>query len=174
MIMPELTPFLTKDDIDKKVAEIARKISSDYQGRELVLIGILKGAFIFMSDLVRHLTVPVQVDFIRAASYGSETSSSGTITITKEIETDVKNKHVLIIEDIIDTGLTIGYLIDHLKSFGPKSVRVCALLDKKERRSTNVSVDYVCYTVENGFLVGYGLDYAENYRNLPGIYHLKL
>ncbi|QTA90194.1 hypoxanthine phosphoribosyltransferase [Desulfonema magnum] len=172
--MPELTPFLTKDDIDKKVAEIARKISSDYQGRELVLIGILKGAFIFMSDLVRHLTVPVQVDFIRAASYGSETSSSGTITITKEIETDVKNKHVLIIEDIIDTGLTIGYLIDHLKSFGPKSVRVCALLDKKERRSTNVSVDYVCYTVENGFLVGYGLDYAENYRNLPGIYHLKL
>ncbi len=127
-----------------------------------------------MSDLARHLTIPVQVDFIRAASYGSDTSSSGTIRITKEIETDVKNKDLLIIEDIVDTGLTIGYLIDHLRSFGPKSVKVCALLDKKERRTTNVNVDYVCYAVEKGFLVGYGLDYAEKYRNLPGIYHLKL
>ena len=147
-------PGMKKDDIDKRIAAIAREISSEYQDQELVLIGILKGAFVFMSDLMRALTIPVRVDFLRAASYGSGTSSSGNIRVTKEPELDLKDKHVLLIEDIIDSGLTIAYLIDYLKSFGPKTVKVCALVDKQERRTTTVKADYVCHIVEKGFLVG--------------------
>jgi len=172
--MPELIPIIKKDTIDRKVDEIARKISNDYKDSELVLVGILKGAFVFMSDLMRRLTIPVQVDFICASSYGSGTSTSGNITLTKELGIDIHNKHVLIVEDIIDTGLTLAYLIEYLKSFGPKSIAVCTLLDKRERRRTEIRIDYSCLVVEEGFLVGYGLDYAENYRNLPEIYHLKL
>jgi len=172
--MRELVPVLTKDDIDKKVAEVARKISDDYKGRELVLVGILKGAFVFMSDLMRSLAVPVKLDFVCAYSYGTGTTTSGNIKLTKEIGLDIKGKDVLIIEDIVDTGLTLAYIIDYLESFGPASVKVCALLDKRERRKVEIKIDYSCHVVEEGFLVGYGLDYAENYRNLPEIYHLKL
>jgi hypoxanthine phosphoribosyltransferase len=174
LIMPELIPILKKDDIDKIVSAVARKISSDYKDRELVLIGVLKGAFIFLADLVRHLTIPVKIDFVRTSSYGADTSSSGNIHLTKEIEIDVKGKDVLVIEDIVDTGLTLTYLIDYLKSFGPNTVKVCTLLDKQERRKTKIKADYVCHVVEKGFLVGYGLDYAEEYRNLPEIYDMIL
>lgn len=174
IIMPEFIPFLKKNDIDKMVIAVAEKISADYQDSEPVLIGVLKGAFMFMSDLVRHLTIPVQVDFLRAASYGSGTASSGDIRLTKDIETEIRDKDVLIIEDIIDTGLTLDYIVSHLKTFGPKTIRICTLLDKRERRVSAVEVDYACYEVEKGFLVGYGLDHAENYRNFPEIYHLKL
>ena len=156
------------------VDDIARKISSDYQGCELVLVGVLKGAFHFLSDLARQLTVPVQIDFVRVASYGAGTASSGRIRLTKDIEIDIRDRHVLIVEDIVDTGLTLTYLINHLQSFGPRSVKVCTLLDKQERRQAQVGVDYAGHTLEKGFLVGYGLDYAENYRDLPEIYHLKL
>jgi hypoxanthine phosphoribosyltransferase len=172
--MPELIPILNKNDIDNMVARVARKISSDYQDRELILIGILKGAFVFLSDLVRHLTIPVKLDFIRVCSYGSEVSSSGNIRLTKEIEIDVTNKDVLLVEDIVDTGLTLSYILDYLKAFGPKTVKICTLLDKHERRNANIKIDYACHKVDKGFLVGYGLDYNENYRNLAGIYHLKL
>jgi hypoxanthine phosphoribosyltransferase len=172
--MPELIPILNKNDIDNMVARVARKISSDYQDRELILIGILKGAFVFLSDLVRHLTIPVKLDFIRVCSYGSEVSSSGNIRLTKEIEIDVTNKDVLLVEDIVDTGLTLSYILDYLKIFGPKTVKICTLLDKHERRNANIKIDYACHEVDKGFLVGYGLDYNENYRNLAGIYHLKL
>jgi len=172
--MPELIPVLNKNDIDKMVARVARKISSDYQDRELILIGILKGAFVFLSDLVRHLTIPVKLDFIRVCSYGSSASSSGNIRLTKEIEIDVNNKDVLLVEDIVDTGLTLSFIIDYLKTFNPKSVKICALLDKHERRSENIKVHYACHEVTEGFLVGYGLDYNEDYRYLAGIYHLKL
>jgi len=172
--MRELVPVLTKDDIDKKVAEVARKISDDYKGRELVLVGILKGAFVFMSDLMRSLAVPVKLDFVCAYSYGTGTTTSGNIKLTKEIGLDIKGKDVLIIEDIVDTGLTLAYIIDYLESFGPASVKVCALLDKRERRKVEIKIDYTCHVVEEGFLVGYGLDRAEEYRNLPEIYHLKL
>ena len=171
--MPDLVPVLRKDEIQRIVGEMGQKISSDYQGRELILIGILNGAFIFLSDLIRQLTIPVKVDFIRAASYGSGTSTSGKIQLTKEIEIDIKGKDVIMVEDIVDTGLTLNYILEHVKSFGPRSVRVCALLDKIERRQSGIAVDYAGYQVPKGFLVGYGLDYAEEYRHLPAIYHLQ-
>jgi hypoxanthine phosphoribosyltransferase len=172
--MPELIPVLKKSDINNMVAQVARRISSDYQDHELILIGVLKGAFVFLSDLMLSLSIPVQVDFIRVASYGSDTSSSGRINLTKAVEIDVKNKDVLVVEDIVDTGLTLSYIIDYLKSFKPKTVKVCTLLDKRQRRQANVKIDYACHIVTEGFLVGYGLDYDEDYRNLPEIYHLQL
>ena len=172
--MPELIPVLKKSDINNMVAQVARRISSDYQDHELILIGVLKGAFVFLSDLMLNLSIPVQVDFIRVASYGSDTSSSGRINLTKAVEIDLKNKDVLVVEDIVDTGLTLSYIIDYLKSFKPKTVKVCTLLDKRQRRQADVKVDYACHIVTEGFLVGYGLDYDEDYRNLPEIYHLQL
>lgn len=172
--MSELVPVLTKNVIDKKVAEVALKISNDYKGRDLVLVGILKGAFVFMSDLMRCLSVPVQLDFVCASSYGDGTTTSGSVKVTKEIGIDIKGKEILIIEDIVDTGLTLTFLIDYLKSLGPTSVKVCTLIDKRERRKAEIKIDYSCHVVEEGFLVGYGLDYAEDFRNLPEIYHLKL
>ena len=172
--MPELIPVLTKDEIDKSVTLVAQKISSDFHDRELILIAALKGAFIFLSDLVRKLTIPVKIDFLRVASYGSNTSSSGKIQLIKAIELNVKNKDVLVVEDIVDTGLTLNFILDYLRSFEPKTLKVCSLIDKCERRRAEVDIDYVCHRVENGFLVGYGLDYAEDYRNLPGVYQLNL
>jgi hypoxanthine phosphoribosyltransferase len=172
--MPELIPVLSKKTIEEQIVGIARRISDDYQGCELVLIGVLKGAFVFLSDLVRHLSIPVKIDFIRAASYGSNMSSSGDLRLSADIEIDVMGKDVLIVEDIADTGLTLESLKKHIASLGAKTVKICALIDKQERRQTSVAIDYVCCTVEKGFLVGYGLDYAENYRELPEVYHLKL
>ncbi len=171
--MPDLVPVLKRDEIQRIVSELGQKISSDYQGRELILVGVLKGAFVFLSDLIRQLAIPVKVDFIRAASYGSGTSTSGRIQLTKEIEIDIKGKDVMVVEDIVDTGLTLNYLLEHLWSFGPSSLRVCTLLDKTERRQSDVVIDYAGCQVPEGFLVGYGLDYAEDYRHLPAIYHLQ-
>jgi hypoxanthine phosphoribosyltransferase len=172
--MSEFIPVLTKEDIESQIRHVASVISDDYRDRDLILIGILKGAFIFLSDLVRQLSIPVKVDFICASSYGHATASSGRIKLSKDVDIDIKNKDVLIVEDIVDTGLTLSFLVDYLKSSGAASVRICALIDKRERRETDVTVDYVCHTVDKGFLVGYGLDYAEFYRNLPEVYHLKL
>lgn len=138
------------------------------------MVGALKGAFIFMADLARAITVPVQIGFLGVSSYGKSAESSGTATITKELDLDVSGKDVLVVEDIVDTGLTLGFIMDYLKSKGARSVKVCAFLDKKERRAKEVRVDYACHVIPEGFLVGYGLDYAENYRNLPGIYHLEM
>lgn len=171
--MPNLIPVLTKEEIDKTVSEIASRISSDYKGCDLILVGVLKGAFIFLSDLIRQLTIPVKVDFAGLSSYGTQTSTSGSIHLTKDIEIDLKDADVLIIEDIIDTGLSLAYLVDHIKTFNPKSVKICALLDKRERRKADINIDYVGHVIEKGFLVGYGLDYAEKFRNLPEVYHLK-
>ena len=172
--MSEFIPVLAKEEIAARVAEVAQAISNDYRDRDLILIGILKGAFIFLADLIRHLSIPVQVDFMCASSYGSATSSSGRIKLIKDIELDIKNKDVIIVEDIVDTGVTLSYLVQHLQSLGAASVRICALINKLERRKMEVDVDYICHAVEKGFLVGYGLDYAEFYRNLPEVYHLKL
>lgn len=171
--MVDLVPVLTEDQIRDKVALLAKKISSDYQRENLLLIGVLKGAVVFLSDLMRYLTIPVEIDFIELSSYGNSDTSSGTILIRKDLSIDVKNKHVLVVEDIIDTGLTMAGLVDHLKSKGAESVRICTMIDKLERRKTDIRADYVCHEVNGGFLVGYGLDYAEKYRNLPGICHLK-
>jgi hypoxanthine phosphoribosyltransferase len=172
--MPELIPVLSKNDIDTLVTRMAQRISSDYQHHNLILIGVLKGAFIFLSDLVRCMGVTAQIDFIRAFSYGSGDTSSEDIRLTKGIELDIKNKDVLLVEDIVDTGLTLKYLIDYLRSYHPKSLKICAFIDKHERRKTDVTVDYCCYDAAEGFLVGYGLDYGEDYRYLSGIYRLKL
>ena len=172
--MAELIPVLNREDIERSVAKIADRISADYQGRDLVLVGVLKGAFVFLSDLIRHLTIPVKVDFVRTASYGNGTASSGTVRLTKPLEIDIAGKDVLVVEDIVDTGITLAWLMGHLQGLGPSSVRVCTLIDKKERRKADVSVDYACNAVDKGFLVGYGLDYAEDYRYLPAVYHLKM
>ncbi len=171
---PQMIPVLSKTEIQKKVKTLAQRISKDYEGKEIVVIGILKGAFIFLADLVRELTVPVQVDFVRLASYGANTSSSGQIRITKNVEMDIAGRHVLVVEDIIDSGLTIAYFSGHLKQFHPESIKICAFLDKTGRREAQVQIDYVGHVIAQGFLVGYGLDFDEKYRALSEIYHLKL
>ncbi|NTV41959.1 MAG: hypoxanthine phosphoribosyltransferase [Syntrophobacteraceae bacterium] len=169
----QLVPAISSKDIETTVEELARRINSDYEGKSLILVGILKGAFIFLSDLARRLTVPVRVDFVRLASYGLDTETSGKITITKDIDLTVRDQHVLVVEDIVDTGTTLAWYMNHLKGSGAASVRICALIDKKERRQIEIPLDYVGISVEKGFLVGYGLDYSENHRNLPAIYEVR-
>jgi hypoxanthine phosphoribosyltransferase len=173
-MVTKLTPVLTEEEIKKIVSFLGDRISADYHGRELILVGILKGAFIFLSDLARCITIPVKIDFIGASSYADRTYSTGQVRLTKPLEIEIEGKDVLIVEDIVDTGLTLISLIECLKSMKPESVKVCALIDKQERREASVVVDYAGYTVEKGFLVGYGLDYAENFRNLSGIFHVEL
>ncbi|NDY42556.1 hypoxanthine phosphoribosyltransferase [Dissulfurirhabdus thermomarina] len=169
----ELEELISPDRIRARVRELGDEISRDYEGRPLVVVGILKGAFIFMADLVRHIRGPLVVDFVRLASYGSGTRSTGEVHITKDIEVDVEDRDVLVVEDIVDTGTTLRYLEEVLKLHKPRSVRICCLIDKKERRETDVSVHYVGFDVPRGFLVGYGLDFDEHYRHLPGIYRLR-
>ena len=172
--MSDLILVLSKEEIEVAVANLAKKISADYRNGELVLVGVLKGAFVFLADLFRQLTIEVKVDFVRLASYGMNHSSSGKVRLTKELEIDIKNKDVLIVEDIIDTGLSLTFLVDYLKSFKPRTVRICTMIDKRERRETDIPIDYAVHAVDKGFLVGYGLDHAEVYRNLPAVYDLKL
>jgi len=167
-----LSPLLSREQIDSIVKGIADRISKDYDQREVVLVCILKGAFMFLSDLVRHLRIPVQIDFVRLASYGAGMRSSGRIEITKDIETSLEGKDVLIIEDIIDSGHTLLFLKERLILANPRSVRICALLDKKERREVKIEVDYIGKEIEDVFVVGYGIDFNEAYRNLPEIYYV--
>ncbi|MBW1669922.1 MAG: hypoxanthine phosphoribosyltransferase [Deltaproteobacteria bacterium] len=169
----QLREVLSSEIIKVRVHELGEQISKDYHGRPLVLIGILNGAFIFMADLIRNIQNSMQIDFVRLASYGSQAESSGRISITKDIELDIKDKEVLVVEDIVDTGYTLKYLKEVLKLHNPASVRICCLIDKKERRKVPIEVDYVGFDIPRGFLVGYGLDFDENYRSLPGVYHLN-
>ena len=172
--MPEnMIPVLSRAEIAARVKGLAEQISKDYAERDLCVVGILKGAFVFLADLVRELTIPVQIDFVRMASYGSGTVSSGNIRITKDLEIEAKDRNILIVEDIVDSGLTIAWFLEHLKRFDPKSVKVCAFIDKPERREVQVPIDYVGYVVERGFLVGYGLDCDEQYRQLPEVYLIE-
>lgn len=173
--MPDLIPVLDKDAIAQKVADVAKKISSDYQEGDLVIIGVLNGAFVFLADLIRQLTIDTfRVDFIRISSYGEGLESSGEIRILKDIEADIAGKDVLIVEDILDTGLTIAHLCKLLKVRQPRTIRICTMIDKLERRKVDLQPDYVCHHIDSGFIVGYGLDYAEAYRNLPGLFHIKM
>jgi len=172
--MPQLIPVLSREEIACKVEAVARQISSDYCGRELVLIAVLKGAFVFFADLVRQLEIPVVLDFVRAASYGSQTCTSGNIRLTKTVEIEIRDRDVLVVEDIVDSGLTLACILEYLRTMAPRSLKVCALIDKRERRQREVCVDYACHRVEQGFLVGYGLDYDEKYRALPAIFHLNI
>ncbi len=165
--------FLDRETILTKVAEIARRISSDYSGKEPVFIGILKGAVFFFADLVRQMTIPCKIDFIAAASYGSSKCSSGNVRLVKDIEIPVSGKPVILVEDIIDTGLTLNRIVEAIRKKNPESVRICALIDKEERREEAVHVDYCGFVVKEGFLVGYGLDYDEQFRYLPDIYVLR-
>jgi hypoxanthine phosphoribosyltransferase len=171
--MPQLMPVLSAAEIALKVEQLGAQISADYQGRDLVLVAVLKGAFIFLADLVRQLTVPAQIDFLQAASYGGATRSSGKVELLKPIGIDIRGRDVLLVEDIVDTGLTVVRILDHLRSLAPRSLKLCALIDKRERRQAQVPIDYAGHTCEKGFLVGYGLDYAEDYRYLSGIFQLQ-
>ena len=170
MMMDDVEKVLfTKERLAAKAAELGAQISQDYADKEIFAVGILKGAFVFASDLVRNISRPVQMDFMIASSYGAGTKSSGTVKIMKDLDFDIAGKHVLIIEDIIDSGLTMKYLIKNLQTRHPASVKLCALLSKPSRRQTDVAIDYCGWEVPDEFLVGYGLDYAEKYRNLPCI-----
>ena len=137
------------------------------------MIGVLKGAFMFLADLLRHLSIPVEVDFVRLSSYGCRTETSGVVRMTKELESDIRGRDVIVVEDIVDTGLSLKFLLEELRAQGPSSLRVCALVDKRARREVEVRVDYVGFEIEEGFIVGYGIDYAERYRELPEIYVLE-
>lgn len=165
--------LLTEDDIKKRVAELGEEISRDYQGKELMLVGILRGAFVFLADLIRAISIPVETDFIAISSYGSSSTTSGVVRILKDLDDDIENKHVLIIEDILDTGLTLNYLVKNLTSRRPASLEVCSFIVKEGKQ--RVSIDLKCsgFTVPNTFVVGYGLDYAQKYRNVPFIGTLK-
>lgn len=163
----------TEEQLKEGVKRIAAQINRDYAGKEIYAIGILKGAVIFYADLVREINVPVSFDFMAASSYGKSSRSSGEVKIMKDLDYSIEGKHVIIIEDIVDSGLTLSYLLNNMKSRKPASVKLCALLNKPERREVDVTVDYVGFEVPNEFLVGYGLDYASKYRNLPYIGILK-
>jgi hypoxanthine phosphoribosyltransferase len=155
------------DELSRRVRELGRQISADYVGRDLLLVGVLKGAVFFLSDLMRHIDVPCEVDFMAVASYGSATDSSGVVRILKDLDVALEGRHVLIVEDIIDSGLTLQYLLRSLGARNPASIEVCALLTKPERRKVELEPRYVGFEIPNRFVVGYGLDHAERYRNLP-------
>ena len=166
--------LITEANIKEKVRELGEQISNDYAGKEILVIGILKGAIIFLADLIRELKIPVYIDFIAVSSYGAATKSSGIVRILKDLDEDIRNKHVLLIEDIIDTGLTLNYLLKNLKSRGPASLEVCTLLQKKEKQRVPLDIKYVGFAIPDVFVVGYGLDYAQQHRCIPRICSLEL
>jgi hypoxanthine phosphoribosyltransferase len=166
----KLTKLFDEDQIRAAVGHIALEISRDFDNEEIVLVSVLKGAFMFISDLMKEIKNPVVVDFIRASSYGSDTTTSGKVTLTKDLETDIAGKNVIIVEDIIDSGLTLTAIREMLLARKPRSLKICALVDKRARRKVEIEGDYVGFSIEDGFIVGYGVDYAERYRNLPAIY----
>ena len=161
--------LIDEETLAARVAELGVEVSSDYQGRDLLLIGVLKGAVFFMADLMRHLTVPCEVDFMAISSYGASTDSSGVVRILKDLDINIDGRHVLVVEDIIDSGLTLSWLLGNLRSRHPASLEVCTLLRKPDAIKVDVPVRYVGFDIPNEFVVGYGLDYAERYRDLPFI-----
>ena len=165
--------LFSEEQLKTRVAEIAREIERDYQGKEVMLISVLRGSFIFMADLCRAIDLPCTLDFMSVSSYGSGTTSSGQVQITKDLSGDISGKHILVVEDILDSGNTLSYLLKLLEQRKPASIRLCTLLDKPERRVKPVEVHYSGFTIPDAFVVGYGLDYAEHYRNLPYIGILK-
>ncbi|OLE36985.1 MAG: hypoxanthine phosphoribosyltransferase [Actinobacteria bacterium 13_1_20CM_3_68_9] len=158
--------LVPSEDLQRRVAELGAEISRDYEGRDLVMIGVLKGALLFIADLMRHLTVPCEVDFMAVSSYGSSTDSSGVVRILKDLEAPIGGRDVLIVEDIIDSGLTLQYLLRNLRARSPGSLEVCALLTKPARRRVELPIRYVGFEIPNRYVIGYGLDYAQRYRNL--------
>ncbi len=171
--MTKLIPMISAEDIKRQIKEVAALISKDYNGKKLVLVGILKGSFIFLSDITREITIEHEIDFVGASSYKG-TKTTGKIQFTKLPDINFENKDILIIEDIVDTGITLTALVRYFKTLQPASVKICTLINKSERREIQIDIDYSCFNVAKGFIVGYGLDYNEKYRNLPAIFDLKL
>lgn len=170
MHIKELKMVYDAQAIAARVAEMGREINRLYEGQELVVVCVLKGAFMFFADLVRHLDMRPELDFVRVASYGASTSSCGAVSFTKDVEVQLQGKHVLLVEDIVDTGHTVDFLLRQLAARGARSLRLAALVDKQERRTVPVRVDFTGFALPGGFIVGYGLDHAERFRELPGIY----
>ncbi|MDE5717136.1 MAG: hypoxanthine phosphoribosyltransferase [Lachnospiraceae bacterium] len=165
--------LLTEEEVDKRIQEIGDQISRDYAGKQVHLVCVLKGGSFFMCELAKRITVPVSIDFMSVSSYGGDTKSSGVVRIVKDLDEPLKDKHVIVIEDIVDSGRTLSYLLDMLRSRGPLDVRLCTLLDKPDRRVVDVKVDYTGFEIPDEFVVGYGLDYDQKYRNLPYIGMVK-
>jgi hypoxanthine phosphoribosyltransferase len=165
--------LITSEQIQEKIAHLAKQITDDYRNRDLLLVGVLKGAFVFMSDLARHIELPLEFDFMAVSSYGSSTKSSGVVRILKDLDYEITGRHVLLIEDIIDSGLTISYLLRYLEARGPATLDICSLFWKKGEQAVPLDVKYPGFEIAPVFVVGYGLDYAEKYRNLPYIGVLK-
>lgn len=161
--------LVSEKDVDERIVELGKQISKDYEGKQVHLICVLKGGVFFMCELAKRISVPVSMDFMSVSSYGDDTKSSGVVKIVKDLDEAIEGKDVLIVEDIIDSGRTLSYLIEILKKRNPASLKLCTLLDKPERRVKEVHVDYTCFNIPDEFVVGYGLDYAQRYRNLPFI-----
>ncbi|MCY0881839.1 MAG: hypoxanthine phosphoribosyltransferase [Firmicutes bacterium] len=169
----QLNVLLPSSKISTRVQEMGRQITQDYHGEPVLLIGILKGAFIFLADLVRTIDLPLSIDFMAVSSYGASTKHSGVVRILKDLDQGVEGRHVIIVEDIVDTGLTLNYILQYIQSRNAKSVKICALLDKPSRRRVEVPVDYCGFEIPDAFVVGYGLDVDERYRNLPQVYQVQ-
>ncbi|WP_110943105.1 hypoxanthine phosphoribosyltransferase [Inediibacterium massiliense] len=165
--------LFSEEVLNEKVEELGKQIAKDYKDKDLLVVGVLKGANVFMSDLIRKIDLPVSIDFMAVSSYGFSTTSSGVVKIIKDLDDSIEGKNVLIVEDIIDTGLTLHYLCKNLLSRKPKSLKICTLLDKPERRKIDLKVDYKGFDIPDEFIIGYGIDYAEKYRNLPYVAILK-
>ena len=165
----KIRQLLSEEEVNRRICQIGEQISRDYEGKSVHMICVLKGGVFFTCELAKRLTVPVSLDFMSVSSYGNDTNSSGVVRIVKDLDENIEGKDVLIVEDIIDSGRTLSHLIEILKQRHPNSIRLCTLLDKPERRVTDVKVDYVCFNIPDEFVVGYGLDYAQKYRNLPYI-----
>ena len=165
----KITIMLTEEEIDKRIAEIGAQITKEYEGKEITMVCILKGAAPFACELAKRIDLPLEMEYMRCSSYGNETESSGVVKIDLDLDRSIRNKHILVVEDIIDTGRTMNYLLDILKGRGPADVKLCSLLDKPDRRVTAVNIDYTGFVIPDKFIVRYGLDYAQKYRNLPYI-----
>ena len=165
----QLKVLITQDEIKQAVARLAAEIRQDYKSKEPLLVGILKGSFVFMADLIRQLELPVEVDFVKLSSYGAGRETSGKVKVVQGLKTPIKGRDVLVVEDIVDTGLTISFLLDYLQKKKPASLRLCALTDKPSRRQVPVTIDYLGFTVPDRFIVGYGIDWDEKFRYLPDI-----
>ena len=173
VLQPQLKILINRDKIAEAVARLAGEIKRDYQGKQPLLIGILKGSFVFMADLIRRLDLPLEVEFIKLSSYGSARESSGKVRVVQGLQILIKGRDILVVEDIVDTGITISFLLDYLRKKKPASLKLCALTDKPSRRRVPVSIDYLGFTVPDKFIVGYGIDCDEKFRNLPHIYALE-
>jgi hypoxanthine phosphoribosyltransferase len=164
-----IATMLSSEEIDRRLRELGREISEDYAGKQLVLVGVLRGAFMFLADLCRHITIPIEIDFLGVESYGDETTSSGVVRTTSDLSRPIHDKHVLVVEDIVDTGLTARYLMQNLETRRPASLAMCALLEKPKNNVSGVPIRYLGFTIPDQFVIGYGMDYASLYRNVPYI-----